>query len=153
MHRKLCLMHANCQGDELERLLTASQAFSRVYRLIRRTNYTRERITDQELAACDLFLYQHLNETWGEFSSASLLRRLSPSATALCIPNLMFRGYWPFWTNLSPIDFGDSLLNRLIDEGAPKPVILRIYLHGNIQTFVDLQASLEETIAVERQKE
>ena len=153
MHRKLCLMHANCQGDELETLLRASGAFNRTYRLARRTNYTREPLGQQDLAACDLFLYQHLGESWGDLSSDALLRQLPDAALAVRIPNLMFKGYWPFWTNNSPIAFGDSLLNRLIDEGAPKPVILRIYLHGNIQTFVDLKASLEETINIERQKE
>ncbi len=153
MHRKLCLMHANCQGDELETLLTASTAFNRTYRLTRRTNYTREPLNPRELADCDLFLYQHLGEPWGDLSSAALLRQLPATALAVRIPNLMFKGYWPFWTSNSPIAFGDSLLNRLIDEGAPKPVILRIYLHGNIQTFVNLKASLEETIAIERHKE
>ena len=153
MQRKLCLMHANCQGEELETLFTASAAFTRTYRLVRRTNYTREPIADQDLASCDLFLYQHLDQSWGEFSSAALLRRLPASATALCIPNLFFKGCWPFWTSDSPIAFGDSLLNRLIDEGAPKPVILRIYLHGNVQSFTDLKASLEETVEKERQKE
>ena len=153
MHRKLCLMHANCQGDELATLFTASAAFNRTYRLIRRTNYTREPINSQDLAACDLFLYQHMGESWGDLASAALLRQLPATALALRIPNMAFKGYWPFWTNNSPIAFGDSLLNRLIDEGAPKPVILRIYLHGNIQAFVDLKASLEETVAIERQKE
>lgn len=137
----------------METLLTASAAFNRAYRLIRRTNYTREPVAEEELASCGLFLYQHLDEFWGEFSSAALLRRLPASATALCIPNLFFKGYWPFWTSDSPIAFGDSLLNRLIDEGASKPVILRIYLHGNIRSFVDLKASLEETVEKERQKE
>ena len=153
MQRKSCLMHANCQGEELTALLTASAAFRRAFRLTLRTNYTREPIAAQELAACDLFLYQHLDEHWGEFASAALLRRLPSSATALCIPNLFFKGYWPFWTGDSLIAFGDSLLNRLIDEGTPKPVILRIYLHGNIQSFVNLQASLDETIDKARQKE
>ena len=146
-------MHANCQGGELETLLTASAAFSRKYRLVRRVNYAHEPVAAHEIAGCSLFLYQYLGETWGELSSEALLRRLPASALALRIPNLFFKGFWPFWTNDSPIAFGDSLLNRLIDEGASKPVILRIYLHGNIQSFVNLQASLEESIAIERQKE
>lgn len=153
MHRKLCLLHANCQGEELERLLTASLAFARLYRLERRTNYTRDTVSETDLAACSLLLYQHLGEDWGDLASDALVRRLSPSATALCIPNLFFKGCWPFWTSDSPIAFGDSLLNRLIDEGAPKAVILRLYYHGDIRGFADLQAIVEESIAIERQKE
>lgn len=153
MDRQLCLMHANCQGDELETLLLASPAFTRAYRLVRRTNYTKEPVCPEELAACGVFLYQHLDAKWGTLSSASLLGRLGPSARALRIPNLFFKGYWPFWTSKSPISFGDSLLNRLIDEGAPKPAILKIYLRGDITHFIDLKALLEETIAIERKKE
>ncbi len=153
MHRELCIMHANCQGDELETLLKASAPFSRKYRLARYTNYTREPIPLEALAGCALFLYQHLEEHWGEFSSASLLARLPATARSLCLPNLFFKGYWPFWTRSSPIDFGDILLNRLIDEGAPKPVILKIYLHSDIRVHGDLAASLEETLETERRKE
>ena len=153
MHRTPCLMHANCQGEELERLLLASSSFNNKYRLVRRTNYAREPISQEELAECGLFMYQHLGEEWGEFASAALLRRLPPSALPLCIPNLFFKGCWPFWASRGPIDFSDTLLNRLIDEGAPKPVILRVYLHGNIRSFVDLQAVLEESIEIERKKE
>lgn len=146
-------MHANCQGDQLETLLLASRTFSRTYRLVRRTNYTREPVTPEELGACDLFLYQHLDEKWGELSSPALLEKLRPSTRTLQIPNLFFKGYWPFWTKNSPISFGDTLLNRLIDEGATKPVILKIYLHGNITSFVDLTALFEETVATEKTKE
>ena len=153
MPEKLCLMHANCQGDELERLLLASPAFAGTFRLKRYTNYIREPVPEAELAGCDVFLYQHLGEQWNELSSAALLARLSPSATALLIPNMLFKGYWPFWTPHSPIAFGDALLNRLIDEGAPKPVILRIYLHGDLGSFIDLKEAFEESVAVERSKE
>lgn len=153
MHRKLCLLHANCQGEELAALLQASAAFSKKYRLVRRINYTREPVSARELAECSLFLYQQLGESWNELASRELLRQLSPSALALQIPNLFFKGYWPFWTSQGPIAFGDSLLNRLIDEGAPKPVILKLYLHGDPGKFVNLKASLEESIALEREKE
>jgi len=153
MHKKLCLLHANCQGEELIVLLQASSAFNSSYRIVLRTNYTHEHVSAQELSECSVFLYQYLDDTWGELSSQALLRRLSPSALALQIPNLFFKGYWPFWTSHGPIDFNDSLLNRLIDEGVPKPAILKLYLHSDINNFIDLKASLDETIAIERQKE
>jgi hypothetical protein len=153
MHRKLCLLHANCQGEELAVLLRASAAFNSTYRIVLRTNYTREHISPQELSECSVFLYQYLDDKWEELSSRELLQRLSPSAHALQIPNLFFKGYWPFWTLHGPIDFSDSLLNRLIDEGAPKSAILKLYLHSDINKFIDLKAALDETIAIERQKE
>jgi hypothetical protein len=153
MSKKLCLLHANCQAEELLSLLQASVAFTSSYRIVMRTNYTHEHVSAQELSECSVFLYQHLGDTWKELSSQALLRQLSPSALALQIPNLFFKGYWPFWTSHGLIDFSDSLLNRLIDEGTPKPAILKIYLHSDITNFIDLKASLDETIAIERQKE
>jgi len=153
MHKKLCLLHANCQGEELAALLRASAAFDSRYGLTLRTNYTREPVSAQELAECDAFLYQYLDDTWEKLASQALLRQLAPSALALQIPNLFFKGYWPFWTAHGPIDFSDTLLNRLIDESAPKAAILKLYLHSNIANFIDLKAALNETIAIERQKE
>lgn len=146
-------MYANCQGDELERLLNASSAFSRAFRLVRKTNYIREPIPQEEFDACTVFLYQHLGENWGECASRVLLERLPEKAQAIHIPNLMFKGCWPFWTQKGHMAFGDSFLNRLLDEGAPKKVILRMYLHGDIRAYADLKAALEETIAIEREKE
>lgn len=153
MHQKLCLLHANCQGEELAALLVRSPAFTRAYRLVRYTNYTREPLRQEDLADCDIFLYQHLGPAWGDVSSEALLQRLRPGALALRIPNPLFKGYWPFWTNKSPIAFGDSLLDRLIDEGAPKTAILRIYLHGDIRAFMDLRAAFDQSIAIEEEKE
>jgi hypothetical protein len=154
MHDKLCLLHANCQGDELETLLKASPFFSRQYRIVRRTNYMRESFRDAELAACSLFLYQHLGPDWGEVSSDSLLARLPVTAERLRIPNHFTRAYWPLCYHDGPIaDFSDLLLDRLIDEGAPKSAILRVYLHGDLNSFINLKVSLEETIDKEREKE
>ena len=105
------------------------------------------------LVAFDAFLYQYLGDTWEDLSSRTLLQQLAPSALALQIPNLFFTGYWPFWTSRGPIDFSDALLNRLIDEGAPKSAILKLYMHSDITNFIDLKAALDKTVAIERQKE
>ena len=126
MNKPLCLIHANCQGDELEALLLASPEFRRAYRLERYTNYTREVIPAQSLAECSLFLYQSLGGEWGDLSSETLLTRLPKSASSLRIPGLFFNGCWPLWTSDSPIDFGDQLLDRLLAENTSKPVILQI---------------------------
>ncbi len=153
MHRPLCILHANCQGEELSTLLTASRHFSACYRLRHFTNYTREHIPAEALAECGLFLYQSLGAAWGELASASLLARLPVGAKTLCIPNMMFRGYWPFWNDPPPILYGDSLLDRFIDSGAEKSVILRLYLHGDLGKYVDLDEALRHTLRVERRRE
>jgi hypothetical protein len=139
-------MHANCQGEELETLLTASRAFSSVYRIVRRINYTREPILPEDLERCALFLYQHLDAHWGDLASEALMCRLPRTACRLRIPNMFFKGYWPFWTSSGPINFGDFLLNRLLDEGNPKEVILAVYLHGKVEAFGDFQAAVDESL-------
>lgn len=153
MHRKLCILQANCQGDEINRLLETHSLFMSRYRIKRFTNYTREHIPDEALAQCDLFLYQHLGDNWHELSSERLLPKLSPKAVTLCIPNMFFKAYWPLWTSNSPIDYGDILLNRLIDEGASKPAILKVYLHGNALSDTMIKKALDDTIDQEREKE
>ncbi|MDR1686140.1 MAG: hypothetical protein LBR82_06850 [Desulfovibrio sp.] len=146
MPEKLCLLHANCQGEELETLLTASRAFSSVYRIVRRTNYTREPILPEDLERCALFLYQHLDAHWGDLASEALMRRLPRAARSLRIPNMFFKGYWPFWTSSGPINFGDGILNRLLDEGTPKEIILAVYLRGDVEAFGDFQAAVDESL-------
>lgn len=151
---KLCIIHANCQGDPLAELLAASPEFSGSWRIRQYTNYTREEIPAAELAEAELFLYQYLGPEWEDVASDALLARLNSKARALCVPNMFFQGYWPFWTNKSPMaEFGDALLDKLIDSGARKPEILRVYLYGPVERMLDPAEALAETLRIERWKE
>ena len=151
--RELCLLHANCQGEPLALLLAACPEFSRRWRIVQYTNYTKDAIPEDALRTATLFLYQHLGPEWMELASESLLARLSPAAASVSIPNMFFKGYWPFWRGEGPIAFSDALLDKLIDAGAAKPEILRVYLHGSLPKTVDMAASLAETLTLERAKE
>ncbi len=150
---ELCILHANCQGEPLAALLAASPDFARRWRVRHYTNYTREAIPGEALQTATLFLYQHLGAEWDDFASNALLARLPSSCAALCLPNMFFKGYWPFWTADSAMPFGDTLLDKLIDAGAGKPEILRVYLHGPVEKMADFDGIVGETLARERQKE
>lgn len=152
-HRELCVIHANCQGEPLALLLQSSPEFAARWRVCLYTNYTREAIPDSALREATLFLYQNLGPEWGDVASAALLDRLGPGAVPVCIPNMFFTGYWPFWTSASPMDFGDFFLDRLHASGAGKPEMLRVYLHGNIAKMADLEGNVRETLRREREKE
>lgn len=150
---ELCLLHANCQGAPLARLLAASPNFAARWRIRHCVNYTREAVPDEALAACTLFLYQRLGGQWGELASDRLLARLSPGVTALCLPNLFFKGYWPLWTNASSMHFGDRYLDALTDRGLTPAEILHVYLRGNLAEVFDLEALIAESQALERERE
>ncbi|MDR2891974.1 MAG: hypothetical protein LBV80_02660 [Deltaproteobacteria bacterium] len=157
-NKQLCVIHANCQGEPLAGLLQLSAEFSRNWDVRHYTNYTREIIPDADLERCGLFIYQHLGEKWGEFSSAALLARLNSRARPLyaapfCLPNMYFTGGWPFLVTDIQTDYADTFLNALIDQQVEKAVILKLYLHTDITKFVDLDASLAETFRQGEERE
>ncbi len=152
-HRSLCLIHANCQGDPLAQLLAAAPQFAERYEIRRYTNYLRERVPPAELSGCGLFLYQHLGEKWDDHASDKLLSMVNPAAQVLRLPNMLFTGYWPFWTHKSSMDFGDAFLDRLVSMGLGMAEILHVYLHGDIAAKYDLDAMLRASLDVERDKE
>lgn len=136
----------------MDRLLSCPEFAARYHcRLF--TNYVREPIPPGTLENCDLFLYQHLGEKWDEFASASLLRRVSSSAQTLCIPNMFFSGYWPFWSGAPGFNYRDSYLDSLLDAGLSGEEILLLFLRSPLATRFDLASLLEETLAQERSRE
>jgi hypothetical protein len=134
-------------------LLASSPEFSARWRIRHYTNYTREAIPATELENATLFLYQHLGPEWAEVSSASLLGSLSGAAVSLCVPNMFFKGYWPFWMSDSPMDFADALLDTLYASGAGKPEIVKVYLSGAVARMMDVDAVVAETLRIEEAKE
>ncbi|MDR2727325.1 MAG: hypothetical protein LBC10_04965 [Deltaproteobacteria bacterium] len=151
--KRLCILHANCQGDPLAFLLAASPEFSARYAVRRFVNYRRDPIPGDLLARCALFLFQPLGDAWDELASSRLAERLPQDARCLQIPNMFFKGYWPFWTNAGPLDFGDSFLDRLAEQGLSQAEAMHVYLHGKLETKFDLDAIADETLARERDKE
>ncbi|MBQ7617354.1 MAG: hypothetical protein IJS50_00625 [Desulfovibrio sp.] len=150
---ELCLLQANCQGEVLELLLSQS-AFAKHFTVKRYLNYTREVIPEEELASCRLFLYQHLGEHFGDLASNKLLARLGPRSTSLELPNLFFKGYWPFWTNaIKVIEFANELLEHLLDLGLTTKEILQIYLQGSHPWFNKVAEIAEQSLERERAKE
>lgn len=153
MRRPLCLLHANCQGEPLAALLSSHPEFSRRYRVRHFVNYTREFVPPDSLESCALFLHQWLEPSWGELSSEAMRARLSPRATALCLPNFLFLGYWPFWDHAPGIEFSDFFLNELAERGLSKAECLRIYCDADVRRFHDPAPLVEKSFAVEREKE
>ena len=153
MSRELCLIHANCQGDSLRTLLAATPAFARCFEVYKYTNYLKESIPQQIFDRCRVFLYQHLGERWNDLASDALLARLHPVACRIQIPNLLFKGYWPLWTNKSSMNYGDALLDLLVSRGYAEAETLHVYLHGRLAEKYKLNALLSENLFRERLKE
>lgn len=154
MAKSLCILHANCQGDALRPLLENTPPFARHFEIRQLCNYTREEVADRDLATCGLFLHQRLAPRWGEIATERLLPRLGPDAQAIILPNLFFKGYWPFWTNaFKGIDFADSLLEKLLAAGLSPEDALRLYLKGDPALLGDVEAVAEDSLAREEAKE
>jgi len=153
MKRELCLIHANCQGDSLHALLAATPAFARCFEIHKYTNYLKEAIPQQDFDRCRVFLYQHLGERWNDLASDALLARLHPGTCRIQIPNLLFKGYWPLWTNKSTMNYGDILLDLLVSKGYSESEALHVYLRGRLEKKYNLDALLGESLFRERQKE
>ena len=150
---ELCVLHANCQGEVLETLLRESH-FARHFLIHRYVNYTYEPIPAEDLARCRLFLYQPLGQNFGDLASDVLLSRLSGKAEAIPLPNLFFKGYWPFWYQAADvIEFADSLLEHLLAMQLQPKEILAIYLSGAHPFFKRVEEIAEQSLALERQKE
>lgn len=153
MPKELCLIYANCQGEPLEGLLCSSPGFSDRYETLHYVNFLAKGIPHEELSRCGLFLYQELGAKWGELSTAEVIKRLPGSCGHVVLPNMFFKGYWPFWTRERRFDFSDLYLNALIERGLNKSEILYLYLRTDIRRKYDIQAIFEESLAREREKE
>lgn len=154
MARQLCLIHANCQGEDLRRLLEASPGFTDIFEIRHLHNYKREALEQGALDAAAIFLHQHLDAKWGEFSTDEVLARLPASTQALCIPNCFFKGYWPFWTQRPDlIQFTDLLLEELLSRGLSDAEILRLYFQAPPALTGDIEAIAADSLLHEKEKE
>jgi len=151
--REVCILHGNCQGETLQALLSASPEFVERYAVEYYVNFTRQAIPPSNLSRCALFLHQHLGENWGAVSSAALRGALPATARSVCFPNILFKGYWPFWSNRPGFDYADSFLDALLERGLNPAEALRVATHSRLDKAFDLPALLAETFALERQKE
>lgn len=149
----LCILHANCQGGPLRRLLLASAGFAGRWNVLHILNYDHSPVPADALEHCDLFLYQHLGPQWGELASQRLLARLPGNAKRIRLPNLFFMGYWPLWTGDSSMNFGDIYLDYLVDKGLSPAEIMRVYLHGRLSAVHDLDARVQSSRERQRIKD
>lgn len=154
MPQALCILHANCQGDALRPLLENTPAFARFFRIQQYVNYTSQQIADADLGRCTLLLHQYLAPRWGELSTEQMLKRLPTTSCHLELPNLFFKGYWPFWINSkNNISFADSLLESLLAKGLTPIEVLQLYLRGESSLIGDVASIAESSLAQEQNKE
>ena len=153
MAKELCIAHANCQGEPLIQRLLACPAFAERYEVRLVTNYVKEPMPEDALGRCSLFLYQHLGAKWGDLASERLLERLRPDARSLCIPNMFFKGYWPFWSGEPGFDYRCTHLDEFIDKGLPPEETVMLFLRSDVARLHDLDALAEASVEHERARE
>jgi len=150
--KRLCLIHANCQGEPLADLLAGHEAFGGDFEIRLVVNYARQPILPDDLARCGLFLYQRLEAEWGELASDALLSRLPAGCPSLCLPNLFFLDYWPFWSSNAAFAYSDFFLDALLSRGLSDREIMHLYLHTDPARYYDLDAIMEKSRLREEDK-
>lgn len=153
MDKKKCVIHANCQGEPLAALLGRHPVFPKEYDILHVVNYTRQPLPDSLISRADIFIYQYLGPDWGELGSKVLLSKIPGRCNTVCLPNLFFKHYWPFWDNAPGMDYSDMFLNDLIARGLDKKEVVHLYLYSDLKRFYDLDRLAEESLTREREKE
>jgi len=153
MEKQLCIVHANCQGPPLLERLKACKPFDEQFECELYTNYIKEPVPTEKLAQCSLFLYQFLDPKWENLASDILLEKLPKSAQHLCIPNMFFKGYWPFWTGAVGFDYRCTFLDDLLSKNLPTKETAMLYLHSDVGRKFDLMDTVSASIRTERKRE
>jgi len=137
--KPVLLVYANCQGESLSELLSLHPAVAADFSVRYHPNYTGLAVPEPDIRAAHLCLYQWLDPArWGRLSSDDLLAALPRGCRSLCLPNLLFKGYWPFWAHRPGFDYPDILLDKLLAMGLSDREILHLYLHADVSRFHDL---------------
>lgn len=154
MAKELCLIHANCQGDALRELLAASPGFLDRFEIRHLRNYEKKALDQGLLDRAAIFLHQYLTEKWGEISTGQVLERVSANCQSICIPNCMFKGYWPFWEHRPDvIEFYDGFLEKLIAMDLETAPLLGLYRRAHPALAGDVEKMAADSLARERSKE
>jgi len=152
--KPVLLVYANCQGESLSELLSLHPAVAADFSVRYHPNYTGLAVPEPDIRAAHLCLYQWLDPArWGRLSSDDLLAALPRGCRSLCLPNLLFKGYWPFWAHRPGFDYPDILLDKLLAMGLSDREILHLYLHADVSRFHDLPRIFAASLAQERDKE
>lgn len=158
MAKQICLINANCQGEALIPFLLASPGFYKYFEIQYTLNYKDPNKAQLSLDNYALFLHQYLDSKWGQKSTENISKDIPASCQSIIIPNMLFKGYWPFWTgHIKTIEFADILLEDLFNKGLPDSAILPLYikLSENLLDSLNIKPDkiIRETFEIEKEKE
>ncbi|ERT04243.1 nucleotide-diphospho-sugar transferase family protein [Lyngbya aestuarii BL J] len=159
----LSLMYTNCQRGLIFEFLKLSNEFMKEFKVELDKvphNHTAIKegikISDNILKDAKLFIYQPLDDKYGELSTNSILSRLPSECICISLPRLYFKGYWPQhganpYSKItgdiqSLFSYGDTNLNQMIEEGVPKEEIIQRINKLDFYNHEDLIDNLEYTL-------
>jgi len=153
--RRLCIIHANCQGETLREMLLRCKSFSQSFYLVSFPNFSGKPPSPEVLGRCLLFAHQRIDPKWGASATAVLETYLPPECRKVVLPKLSWRVFWPFSTDhlqhgLPPIaghSVGDVGLIDLLRRGVPPEKAAQIYADTDFAKITDLDALLEGNLA------
>lgn len=105
-------------------------------------------IGDNLLNNCDLFIYQKISDSFGEFLSTKyILSKLPDHCIKISFANAYFIPYYPQLTNSNNgFPYGDKNVINLLQQGLSKEEIISIISDENFYTSEELLPILDEAL-------
>jgi hypothetical protein len=156
---KYCIVYGNCHVWPIRKYLTSSTAFNQIYRMIEIPPVfhcnMETGIEQHYLNHCDLFIYQNVRNSLGEYLSTDyILSKLPDKCKRISIGNAYFAPYYPQLEKAADgFPYGDKNVIRLLQQGFNKQQVLSIISDDNFYSFDEIQSLLLDSINELRRRE
>lgn len=156
---KNCIVYGNCHVWPIRKYLTSSTAFNQIYQMIEippvHECNMETGIELHYLNHCDLFIYQNIGNSFGEYLSTDyILSKLPDKCKCISIGNAYFAPYYPQLETASDgFPYGDKNVIRLLQQGFNKQQVLSLISDDNFYSFNEIQSLLLDSINELRRRE
>lgn len=153
----LCMLLTNCHGGRLCQVFRCSKPFMEDFELRYHRIDLHQVLEQKDLDRCQVFLYQHVGEKWGDMSTHRLLARLPKTCRTIRLPKLSSFLYWPYFIRPIAADpswckpctefpYFDRFLIECVAQGMDSERATQAYLGHDVVGEFDLEKRLADNI-------
>ncbi|MDM5215174.1 WcbI family polysaccharide biosynthesis putative acetyltransferase [Peribacillus sp. NJ4] len=156
---KYCIVYGNCHVWPIRKYLTSSTTFNQIYQMIEippvHECNMETGIEQHYLNQCDLFIYQNVGNSFGEYLSTNyILSKLPDKCKRISIGNAYFVPYYPqLETATDGFPYCDKNVIRLLQQGLNKQQVLNLISDDDFYSFNEIQSLLLDSINELRRRE